>query len=195
MDIPEGKYLGTLCRRGHEWEDSGKSMRHRGGTCIDCGRIAVYKYTKSEKFQIVRKKYKLENKERIKKANADYYSKNYERFIEKNKSWARNNPDKIAKIAQKYRDSHKEYLKAFYQKNKKRITASRNKWKNKNRVRYLERARQTNKKAVVSLSDGYIKNQLHQRCNIRTEDIPQELIELQRMKIKLYRLIKEKTNG
>jgi len=45
MKIPEGKYLGTLCKRGHDWNGTGKSLRylvkgipHKGG-CLVCMKI------------------------------------------------------------------------------------------------------------------------------------------------------------
>ncbi len=38
MKIPEGKHLGNLCKRGHEWENSGKSLRSNKGCkrCCSC---------------------------------------------------------------------------------------------------------------------------------------------------------------
>jgi len=41
MDIPKGKYLGTLCKRGHEWENSGGSLRYINGNkgCVLCKKI------------------------------------------------------------------------------------------------------------------------------------------------------------
>ncbi len=33
MDIPEGKHLGTLCKSGHNWNNTEKSLRNNHGQC------------------------------------------------------------------------------------------------------------------------------------------------------------------
>ena len=39
MKIKDNMYLGTLCRRGHDYENTGKSLRYKiGGDCILCRR-------------------------------------------------------------------------------------------------------------------------------------------------------------
>lgn len=38
---PDTHYFGKICKRGHEWEDSGQSLRRKSGRdCIECRRIA-----------------------------------------------------------------------------------------------------------------------------------------------------------
>ena len=40
-DIPDGKYLGKLCKRGHDWNGTGKSLRiTENCTCVVCARVA-----------------------------------------------------------------------------------------------------------------------------------------------------------
>jgi len=36
-DIPSNKHLGSLCKRGHDWEGTGKSLRRKlSYNCIEC---------------------------------------------------------------------------------------------------------------------------------------------------------------
>lgn len=36
---PERFYLGTLCKRGHNYQATGKSIRYKLGTCVECAKI------------------------------------------------------------------------------------------------------------------------------------------------------------
>lgn len=36
MNIQEGNLLGALCKRAHNWEGTGKSLRNKEGACIRC---------------------------------------------------------------------------------------------------------------------------------------------------------------
>lgn len=38
--IPGETYLGNLCRKGHEFEGSGKTLRHKAGHCAECNKAA-----------------------------------------------------------------------------------------------------------------------------------------------------------
>ena len=78
MDIPENKYLGTLCIRKHDWEGTGKSLRSKiGGACIICAkeydRIFSQKPEQKEHKKIYRQKPK--NAQRIKERMKEYYKR------------------------------------------------------------------------------------------------------------------------
>jgi hypothetical protein len=96
MDIPENKYLGVLCKRGHDWNDTGKSLRYKGKVCCECVKerglkrnkehpeyIANYRQNNKEKFIRANKKYRLNNKEYINK----YRKINKSKINEKRKSY------------------------------------------------------------------------------------------------------------
>lgn len=53
----DGKYLGTLCLNGHDWNNTGKSLKLRGG-CLQC-----------------KKERQLKNKEEFKKYGVEYRQK------------------------------------------------------------------------------------------------------------------------
>ncbi len=69
--LPENKYLGVLCKRGHDWEGTGKSARKKRDH--DCAKCAV------------------ERTQKYRKENKDYYKKDYQRRKEYNEKWWKNN--------------------------------------------------------------------------------------------------------
>lgn len=38
--VPGDTYLGSLCRRGHDFEGTGKTLRHKAGHCAECNKEA-----------------------------------------------------------------------------------------------------------------------------------------------------------
>ncbi len=96
MDIPEGKYLGTLCKRGHEWEDSGKSLRVTSGSCVSCSVIGRDKYKK-----------KMGRREYLRKSKVYYYA-NKEKCLAANKKRYELNKDKILRQSREYRIANQE---------------------------------------------------------------------------------------
>ncbi len=99
MEIPEGKHLGSLCKRGHDWNGTGYSLRYKGGSCYECMMITVIKYNKtySESISKYNKKYKKE-----------YYKKNIELIKEKRKIYCKVNSDK-----------RKDYQRTYFKKRRK----------------------------------------------------------------------------
>lgn len=63
--------------------------------------------------------------------------------------------------------------------------------KSRNRAKFLGYSR----KAVVELTDSYIIGVLCNKTKISKDLIPQEMIELQRQKLKLQRIVKQTKNG
>ena len=71
------------------------------------------------------------------------------------------------------------------------VTNSQLEWFNNNKEKYNVSGALSFKKNSNNLQDRYIKNKLTSRCNLSFYDIPNELIEVKRLQLKLYRLIKE----
>jgi hypothetical protein len=39
-EIDDNKYLGSLCKRKHNWNNTGKSLRYKSnGGCVECSKI------------------------------------------------------------------------------------------------------------------------------------------------------------
>jgi len=83
MEIPEYKYLGFLCERGHDFEGTGMSLRYKSnGGCIECKKEDQKtekfkehrrKYRQSEKYKEYQKKY--HQTEKYKESLRKYYRK------------------------------------------------------------------------------------------------------------------------
>ncbi len=104
------------------------------------------------------------NKDRVNTASKRHYEKYPERHLERAVNYRKNNREKI-RIS----------IKNAYQKNieKRRLDG-------RNHI----------KKGIESLSDTYLKSRLAIK-NISSKEIPQELIELKRKQLTLYRYVQE----
>ena len=128
MKIPENRYLGSLCKNKHDYEESGQSLRNASHACIVCQK------ERGRRFYIA-------NKERVNRAN---------------RLWAKNNPEKRKMVAKKYRDANKEkyqkyrdankekysgYSRVYREKNKEKIKSSQHEWYLLNKEKVIKRAK------------------------------------------------------
>jgi len=169
-EIPKGKYLGTLCKRGHEWENSGGSLRLSSTrNCVYC--MALRRKTKKYKELQYRSGVKL------RRLNRDRYNgyarTHYHAHLEESRAKGRNRGRKEKAVrAVRY--------KKYYALNRESINCKN---------------REQRKKASVGLDDSYIRQILCLRSKIKAEDIPRELIDLKRITLKIKRLLWEIQNG
>jgi len=165
--IKENHYLGGLCKQGHDYEGTGKSLRYRSTRqCRKCLLLRNQDEEYKEYKYLSNKKLRESNRERYN----NYSNKSYHKHIIKNriKAKARANSEKdIRKIRfKKWLSNHQESYKLYSQK--------------------------IRKESSKELKDSYIVGQLTLRSTLKAKDIPQELIEIKRLQLKLYRLIKKK---
>lgn len=79
-NINENKVLGVLCRKGHEYEDTGMSLRYKkGGRCVICKRINAKKFDSTHKESIAKAKheYYITHKEARRESMHQYYINTY----------------------------------------------------------------------------------------------------------------------
>jgi 5-methylcytosine-specific restriction endonuclease McrA len=116
-------YLGTLCRRGHNWGETGKSLRYIGCRgCVDCNKEKSARYSKTET-----------GKEVLRAALKKY--KNSVNGMEKIKEWA-SSPNGIlsrSKAQERYRNTengaaHRKAAENKYAKTEKRKISLRRKY-------------------------------------------------------------------
>jgi len=86
---PENRYIGTLCIRGHEYLNTGKSSRYKStGTCVVCAnnnrKKANYKHSKIQRRRYNRK-YREKNRVKLRISQALYQKKNRPRIVLANK--------------------------------------------------------------------------------------------------------------
>lgn len=116
FEFNEDKHkLGTLCNRGHDWDNTGKSARYIStNQCILCHEIWKLKY-REENYDRIREiereaasKYHKENRDMILEKQKEYRKtqafkdslkryreRNKEELYDKTKEWKRNNIDKL----------------------------------------------------------------------------------------------------
>lgn len=163
MNIPENKYLGKLCIRGHEWKDTGKSIRYKiRNRCVKCIQLIHYVSTPE------RRKQKRETNQK--------YVKRPEIII------------KIRERAKKYnqrKDVREKVQKLLKTKEYKERVSN---YAKKPEYRKRSKINQKNRRDI--LCDAYIR-QLLTTDLFRKEDVTPKLIEAKRFQMKIKRSIRE----
>jgi hypothetical protein len=99
LEFDEEKYyLGTLCMRGHDWNNTGASLRYNSGPCIECGKVRNLEWER-EYYKKNREKINRQRRDRLKNnlstkwnkqmADSRFYQKNKERLRKYKAEWAK----------------------------------------------------------------------------------------------------------
>lgn len=113
-DLSDKYKLGKLCPKGHDYEQTGQSLRYakKDGKCITC-------------CQERSKAYRKNNPEKTLLLNKDYYARNRERLVEYRRDYIKNNPESVRQTCKRWREKNQVYLQRskhdYYLKNKERI--------------------------------------------------------------------------
>ena len=200
MNIPDGKYLGKLCKRGHDWHNTGKSLKYyANNTCVICNKeysrelwrknhpgfrpqakpIRVNKCTYLG--TLCKKHHNYKNTGMSLRTNSGD-------CIECEKERRKANIEKIREINKRASAKYKrtprgkqieiECSKRYYQKVK-----NTTEFKVKQRIGIKRRQR----RARASLYGSYIKTTLQKQHGVPRELISDELIELKRIQLIAYR--------
>jgi hypothetical protein len=178
---------------------------------IDSFRVVVVKGTQKHQAKCkpcmaaYTKAYYEANKEHCKKLMREWNNRNAD-YV---RSWRVNNADKIAQYRKNARPQARKHMREQYWKdpeaarlkskqfrdaNPDLIKAKRREWNQSNKPHL--RAYHNNQ--TKQLSDSYIRNKLaanHKReRTLRSEDIPQELVELKRFQLLIQRELKNETH-
>ena len=165
---PEFHYLGTLCKRGHDYEGTGLSVRRiRGRMCAECNRSLAKAYYEA-------------NKDEQRAHRKAYYEANKDEKMAYSKAYREANKDKKRAYREANKDKIKAQIKAYREANKDKIKAQAK--------AYYE----INKEEIA---DEYAKGLIRQNISIKTSKITPKMIDLKREQITLHRLIKEIKNG
>jgi hypothetical protein len=170
-------YLGKLCKRGHDYDGTGKSLRYMSHNCVECIKIsrALYQKENAEKLKEYRKNYRKENAEKLKE-----YRKNN---ADKAKEYRKNNADKAKEYRKINAEKLKEYIKNYRKENPDKIK----KHSENNQARQKER----NAKEISFLDNNYVKKLITAQLKIERLKILPETIELKREQLMLFREIKQ----
>jgi hypothetical protein len=108
-----------------------------------------------------------------------------------------NDPEYKARYSAKrkrFRDKNKDELRAYNLAYIKKNTAIRKEKKKAKRLtpEYKAQEREYNLKQKTNLTDVYIRQQLVKRTSLKVADIPQALVEVKRVQLKIKELVNEK---
>jgi len=174
-------YLGKLCKRGHDYDGTGKSLRYMSHNCVECIKIsrALYQKEDAEKLKEYRKNYQKENAEKLKEYRKNYRKEN----ADKAKEYRKINADKAKEYIKNYRKENAEKLKEYRKNNADKIK----KYSENNQARQKER----NAKEISFLDNNYVKKLITAQLKIERLKILPETIELKREQLMLFREIKQ----
>jgi hypothetical protein len=195
-------YLGALCRRGHEWKNSGLSLRYasnmmkngKTGPCKKCLLItdkknyskekrAIYRHNNRNKINAnKRKAYRKNKAEKCKCGCNQSVTKNH-KFISGHNSRLRPRMHETEK-----KQKAREYNKLYEQKNPDKVYAWKSKYYNKIKAQlgYKEKQLKNYYKHKDRLSNCYIKS-LYRQQGFDNNLITQDLIDIKRIIIMIKR--------
>ena len=82
-DTKDNKILGTLCARGHDHNDTGKSLRYKCGhhACVECITINARRNreAKPEQYNEMKRQYRAKTKGKTREYQKGYYAQNIEK--------------------------------------------------------------------------------------------------------------------
>lgn len=178
-------FTGKPCKHGHVSERYTKNC-----SCVACSNEYHKAYCKAnrEKVNAVSKKYRDNNKEKLKAIFKTYYSKNREKLLAKSNRYREKNKERVSKYNKNYSEINKKKLKEkfslYYKENKERIDKRSKTYskENRGRINFLK------KNQIKFLSDSYIKQLIKDQFNIPIDKITTELVERKREQLKQFRL-------
>ena len=134
------------------------------------------------------KEWVAKNKEKI----AAWRLANREHLAEKTREWRKKNPEKARATERanylKNIEKKRAYALEWKRNNPEKVRASQRKF----RQNHLEEEKERHKQIRISLSDGYIKDKLGFS---KSDDVPQELIEVKRLQLQIRRMTNEISNN
>jgi hypothetical protein len=162
--IDSGKFvLGGLCKRGHDFEGTGKSLRYVKGThqCVQCNKESSAENRKRnpEKVKERSQAYYQANKQAALDYSATYYSQHKqqakewrqrpevaEKHRQQSRLYRQNNLEKVKLKNKKWREANKDYIskrgKEWRKLNRDNFLEYLSRYRTKNRKELLEKKRE-----------------------------------------------------
>ncbi|WP_186425078.1 HNH endonuclease signature motif containing protein [Cupriavidus metallidurans] len=107
--------LGALCRRGHDHEGSGQSLRYKSGSCVQCQaeNAAARRAAKGAEMDAKRAEWVRANRDKVRAYQQTYKDKNRELLQAKARAYQKANRDKLAARLREYRRNNPEVMRAI----------------------------------------------------------------------------------
>lgn len=128
---PEKFYLGRLCKRSHDWQGTGQSLRYllanRRNRCFQCrkGHKKTYVEKHPDRVDAREKRRREQNKEAISLTRRNYYERNRDRLRETNREYRDAHKAEISAQRRQYREQNKEAVQvrsaAYREQNRDKI--------------------------------------------------------------------------
>jgi len=146
--------------------------------------LAEYNEKNKEILKAKRKAYYEANKERHTANCKAYVEANKEKTLAYKKQWYEDNKVAFLARCKEYRESHKE-----------QNAISQKAWREANPERVKARSKESIKRYIDNLSDYYVKLMIRKGTQIKSKDIPQELVEAKHVALLLEREFRETFKG
>ena len=160
--------LGSLCKREHDYEGTGKSLRYKcSNNCIECHAISTKKYREDNKEKI--KEYNEEIKE-LKCKNAKvYYEQNKEKIKNRVNKYREDNKEKIKEYITINKEKIKNHMKEYREQNKEKIQAMNRKYCEEHKEQKKEYQRDNKEKVKEYNKKKYKEDRNHKLlCLLRS---------------------------
>jgi len=154
----------------------------KGRVCKACYRLSRVKYYTANKEHILAKNKNPEFRKKARELHA------YKML---------NDPEYKARYSAKrkrFRDKNKDELRAYnlaYIKNNTTLRKEKKKAK-RSTPEYKAQEKEYNLKQKTNLTDVYVRQQLIKHTSLKVADIPQALVEIKRIQLKIKELVNEK---
>ena len=133
----EKHFLGKLCKHGHDWENSGLSLRYKNTEkkCVICKNERERTYQKANKERVAERQrlYRQENADKLREQSQNYYQENVDKILEYQRNYRKENPDKISEYHKENADKIRKRTRNYYQENA-------DKYSEKHKIYYQENA-------------------------------------------------------
>lgn len=162
-------FLGSLCKRGHDYEGTRQSLRNiRGNYCVECKKLVQQRYQRSEESKQRKLVYQREYRKtkpipesyKVKAAayKKKWYQENREEFLAQCKAY-RSQPE----VTQRNRDKATQWAK----NNPERYKARQKAWRESEKGKLLKKAHQNNYRSrkLENHYTQYTKAELQEICD------------------------------
>ena len=197
---PEYHYLGTLCKRGHNWENTGKSPRWNSGhACLICAKLRSQRPDERQKRRDYQKEYRKKYPEKLKARKAKYYKDNIDQIRNSRAAYRERNADKIKAAKAEHYERNKEQIKkrvSEYNKNNPEIRRARaRRWRKEDPSRYRKYWQKYHQKKRNWSEEIQIAKSLPKAQGQPLLDAIENIIELSVIQLDTFRVKRERKRG
>lgn len=173
---PSKHGLGTLCKRGHDWNGTGKSLRYkckRGKSqeykykhCVECEKLNLIARRQTPEYKAAERRKRQENREKLTARKRRYRQKNREKVNAARRKKYQDNREKVLEHQrQKYYANHEQELekrKQYRRVNRERLREDSRRCYQNTRERAIKRTRKYYWDNVETLR---LKSRIYKREN------------------------------